>query len=68
VNRPTAISEVALQLAEDRRHRVAHERPEIRVEAIDRLQQTEISDLLEVLPRLGRVAIAGRQTLGHGAQ
>ena len=54
-----AVAEVALELAEDGRRRVARERvPERRVEALDRLDQAQARDLVQVLRRLGAAGVA----------
>ncbi len=63
---PAAIAEVALQLAEDRRNREGLEGDApSRVEAVDRLHQPEAGDLLEVLDRLMRAAVAVRELVGQ---
>src|SRR4029078_1584489 len=55
---PPEVAEVALDLAEDRRDGERRERqPAVRVKALDRLQQTEGGDLLDVLAlRTGEIA------------
>ncbi len=52
-HRPGAVAEVALDLAEDRRHGEAREgHVAVGVEAIDRLEQTERGDLFEIVEGL----------------
>ena len=60
-HRPGAVAEVALDLAEDGRHRVAGERDlALEVEAVDRLDQAEARDLEEVVEGLlGALVAAG---------
>ena len=61
VDRPAVVAEVALELAEHRRHGVGGERRLARgVEAIDRLDQPERRDLHEVVERLVRAPVAAR--------
>src|SRR3954452_4854702 len=56
---PTAVAEVALQLAGDRRHGERREPHVARdVEAVDGLQQAERRDLLEVVQRLALAGVA----------
>jgi hypothetical protein len=53
---------VALDLAQDRRHRVGRERDLTRhVEAINGLDQSERGDLHEVVDRLLRALVAARE-------
>ena len=62
MERPPAVAEVTLELAEDRRDREAREAGALgRVEAVDRLDQAERGDLHEVVERLVRVAVAARE-------
>src|SRR5262245_40143596 len=59
---PALVAEVALQLAEDGRRRVARElRAASRLEAVDRLDQAEAGDLYEVVQRLVGVHVAEGQ-------
>ena len=61
-HRPRAVAEVALDLAEDRRHRVARERDlALEVEAVDRLDQAERRDLEEVVEGLLGALVAARE-------
>src|SRR5207247_7512228 len=61
-DRPRAVAEVALDLAEDRRHRVAGERNlAVGVEAVDRLDEAERRDLDEVVERLLGALVAASQ-------
>ena len=58
-DRPGAVAEVALDLAEDRRDRVGGERDlALGVEAVDRLDQADRRDLEEVVERLARALVA----------
>ena len=66
MQRPALVAEVALELAQDRRRRVARElRPAAGVEAVDRLDQAEARDLEEVVERLVRVRVAQREVAGE---
>jgi hypothetical protein len=57
---PGAVTEVTAELTEDRRHGEAGERRlPFGVEAVDRIQEADGSDLLEVVDRLRGVAVAG---------
>ena len=59
------IAEVLAELAEDRRHRErAEPRAHVGIEAVDRVQQPDAGDLLEVLDRLSGVPVA----VGEGAR
>ena len=59
---PGAVAEVALELAEDRRYRVAREGvATIGVEAVDRLQQSEARHLDQVVQRLAGALVTARQ-------
>ena len=61
-HRPALVAEVALELAEDRRHRERRERRLARrVEAVDRLQQAERRDLDEVVELLAAALVAPRE-------
>ena len=61
-HRPRAIAEVALDLAQDRRHRIAREGDlALEVEAVDRLDQTEAGDLEEVVEGLLGALVAARE-------
>ena len=61
VDGPAVVTEVALELAEHRRHRVGRERGLARgVEAVDRLDQPERRHLDEVVERLVGAAVAPR--------
>src|SRR5262249_38905956 len=61
-DRPALVAEVALELTEDRRDREARERGlAARVEAVDRLQQAERGDLLEVVELLAAPLVAARE-------
>jgi hypothetical protein len=66
VHRPAVVAEVALELAEHRRHRVGGERglPR-RVEAVDRLDQPERGDLHEVVEWLVGAPVAPRHAAGE---
>ena len=65
VDRPRAVAEVALELAEDGRHGVGGERdPAVGVVAVDGLHEAEVGDLAEVIERLARVAVLN----GEGAR
>ena len=65
-DRPRAVAEVALELAEDRRHGVARERDLARgVEAVDRLDQAERGDLDEVVERLVGALVAAGELAGE---
>ena len=58
-DRPALVAEVALDLAEDRRHRERRERRLAgRVEAVDRLQQPERRDLDQVVELLAAALVA----------
>ena len=58
-DRPRAVAEVALDLAEDGRHRVAGERdPALEVEAVDRVEQAQAGDLEEVVEGLVGALVA----------
>src|SRR5204863_5527576 len=64
--RPRPVPEVPPQLPQDRRDREAAEcGSALRVEAVDRLQEPEAGDLLEVLSRLPGLAIAVRKAAGE---
>src|SRR3954451_2345382 len=59
---PRAIAEVALDLAHDRGHGVARERDAaLHVEAVDRLDEPEARDLVDVVERLLGALVAGRE-------
>ena len=59
VQRPGAVAEVPLDLADDRRHRVGRELDAaLGVEALDREQQADRADLDEVLERLPAARVA----------
>ena len=61
VDPPALITEMALQLSEDRRRREACEPiAPIRIESIDRLQESETRDLHQIVQRLIRVVVAKR--------
>ena len=63
---PGGVAEVAADLAEDRRHRVARERePAVGIPAVDRLDEADRGDLHEVVERLGRAAVAQREAAGE---
>src|SRR4051794_6148464 len=71
VHRPSLVAEVALDLAEHRRHRVPREAvAALRVVPVHRLDEAHACHLHEVLQRLARVAIPGRELPGerHEAQ
>ena len=56
---PRGVAEVAADLAEDRRHRVARERePAVRVPAVHGLDEAHRGDLNEVVERLRSAAVA----------
>ena len=62
---PAVVAEVALELAEHRRHRVGGERGLARgIEAVDRLDQAEGRDLHQVVQRL----VGAPVTAGHPAR
>src|SRR6185436_21158479 len=59
---PAAVAEMALELAGDRRNGERREADVARdVEAIDRLQEAERRDLLEILERLALARVPSRQ-------
>ncbi len=59
VHRPAAVAEVALDLADDRRHGVRLERhPAVEVEAVDRLDQPDRADLDQVVEWFALAGIA----------
>ena len=61
-HRPRAVAEVALDLAQDGRHRVARERdPALEVEAVDGLDEPQAGDLEEVVEGLLGALVAARQ-------
>ena len=61
---PTLVPEVALDLPHHVRGRVGSERHvALEVEAVDRLQQADRADLLDVLQRLAAVGVATCQGL-----
>ena len=61
VDRPGAVAEVALDLADDRRHGVgAEEDPALEVEAVDRLDQADRRDLDQVVELLAAARVAAR--------
>ena len=61
-HRPAAVAEVALELAEDRRHCERRERGvAARLEPVDRLQQAQRRDLDEVVERLAAALVAPRE-------
>src|SRR3954452_17436705 len=65
-HRPGAGAEVALDLAEDRRHGVARERHvAAEVEAVDRLHQAQARDLEEVVERLLGARVAAGELAGE---
>jgi hypothetical protein len=62
VDRPSLVANVALDLAEDRRHRVGRKRgPAIRIEPLSGFDQAEARDLKEVVERFLRVPVARRE-------
>ena len=64
MERPRAVAEVALDLADDRRYRVRRElHLALRVEALDREQQADRADLDEVLLRLPAPGVPGGEAL-----
>src|SRR5450759_3087661 len=66
VHRPARVAEVAPHLTEDRRHRERGEgMAALRIEAIQRLEQSERSDLLQVLEGLRGLAVPSRETAGE---
>ncbi len=66
VDLAAAVAKVALELAEDRRRRVAREGvAQRRVEALDRLDQPQARDLVEVLGRLGAAGVAVGEAAGE---
>src|SRR5215212_1808116 len=65
-HRPALVAEVALELAEDGRHGEAGERGlAVGIEAVDRLEQTERSDLDEVVEGLAAALVAPRELAGE---
>ena len=61
-----AVAEVALDLAQDGRRRVAREGvAEGRIEALDRLDQPQACDLVEILGRLGTPRVAVGEAAGE---
>ena len=59
MHRPAAVAEVALDLADDRRHGVRLERhAAVEVEAVDRLDQPDRADLDQVVERFALAGIA----------
>ena len=59
MHRPAAVAEVALDLADDRRHGVRLERDAaVEVEAVDRLDQPDRADLHQVVERLALAGVA----------
>ena len=69
VHGPAVVAEVALELAEHRRHGVGGERGLARgVEAVDRLDQPERGDLDEVVERLVGAPVAPRHPPGQREQ
>ena len=63
---PRGVAEVAADLAEDRRHRVARERePAVRVPAVDGLDEAHRGDLHEVVERLGGAPVAQGEAAGE---
>ena len=67
-HRPRAVAEVALDLAEDRRHRVAREGDVARqVEAVDRLDEAQAGDLEEVVEAAPRGAGSGARAGARAA-
>ncbi len=66
VHVPGRVAHVALQFAEDRRHRVGDERrATARVVGVDGLDEREARDLLEILERLRGVAVARGKAAGQ---
>ena len=64
--RPRVIAEVLPKLTEDRRHREAAEpRAHVGIEAVDRVQEPDAGDLLEVLDRLSGVPVAMGEAAGE---
>ena len=62
MDRPGRVAHVALELAHDCRDRVGREAASTSgIEAVDGLDEREARDLLEVLTRLGRIAVAARE-------
>ena len=62
MHRPAGVTEVAFQLAENRRHgEVLEADAATRVIAIDRLHEAEAGDLLEVIQRLACTAVPARE-------
>jgi len=55
---------MALELTEDARHGVARERPDIRVVAVERQNQTQGRNLGQILGRNAAVAVATGQMMG----
>jgi hypothetical protein len=59
-DRPRVVAEVAFDLAQDGRHRIARERdPALGVEPIDRLDESQAGDLEEVVEGLLSPLVAG---------
>ena len=68
VEGPGAVAEVALDLADDRRHRVRRElHAALDVEALDREHEPDRADLDEVLERLAAPGVAGGEASGRAA-
>ena len=64
MERPGAIAEVPLDLADDRRHCVGRElHLALRVEALDREEQADRADLDQILLRLAAARVARREAL-----
>jgi hypothetical protein len=69
VHRPAVVAEVALELAEHRRHRVRREGGlATGVEAVDRLDQAQGRHLHEVVERLVGAPVAPRHAPGQRKQ
>ena len=69
VDRPAKITEVALELSEDRRHGEGGEGGTAgQVIAVDRLDQAEARNLQEVIERLAGSAVATGKLAGEGKE
>jgi hypothetical protein len=69
VHRPPVVAEIALELAEHRRHGIRRERGLPRgVETIDGLDEPEGRDLHEVVERLVRAPVPARHPPGQRQQ
>lgn len=68
VQAPAPVAEVLLELAEHGRHQIAEERfASPRVEAVDRLHQSQSGDLTQILGRLSTLPVAAGEA-GHERQ